>query len=102
MTLQQRMDAFALARLKADEEMWGALKRLVEQVDRDIIAKWSQDDTIKKAWLRGAREAVGCILPAVEQSIRDASEVVEEEKHVAIAARSTSDDGIGSGDLSIA
>lgn len=102
MAEQAVLDGLALGRLRADEDAWAALERVVRQLHDDAVTKWSNDDTVKKAWLRGAREVAGSIIPAIEQRILDAQGVVAEEREAKIELRTYAEDGVGSGDLAIA
>lgn len=96
---QQRVDGFALYRVKNDPEAWAALKRLAEQLRQDIITRWTADQTIKRSWVNGALSVATTFIPAIEQAVLDSVQTVEEEKHAAEIARSPAEDGTGSGDL---
>jgi len=102
---EQRQDGLAFARLIQDEKTWPALERLVRRLHDDAIQKWADSkdgDQYTKKWLRGAREMAGGFLPAVQQLAQDAIQSIEAEKEAQVIARTTAEDGLGSGDLAIA
>ena len=104
LTEEQVQDGLAFARLKQDEQAWPALERLARKLHDDAIARWADDKSGEygKKWLKGAREMASAIIPAIEQAARDSVENVESEKEAQVIARTTAEDGMGSGDLAIA
>ena len=102
LTEQQRTDGFLLARIKEDPDVWAAFQRVLAKLNDDGIRQWTDNEGVKKAWLKGFREALSLVVPNIEQRILDSRAVVEEEKHAAEVARSPSEDGVGLGDLAIA
>ena len=97
-------DGLAFARMMADERLWPALKRMLNRMNDDAIGMWERDDTEQhtKKWLRGYREAVGGVEGKITQIAELAKSHVIAAQEAEKIVRSVSDDGIGSGDLSIA
>jgi hypothetical protein len=100
---QAKKDCFALKRMREDEQVWGALQRIVAVTEKDIIRQWTDDTTGQKSkkWLKGSLDTLRAFLPAIEQKVQDAMQVVEENVEAAAMTRSRADDGHGSGDLAI-
>jgi hypothetical protein len=94
-------DGRALGKIRADEAQWAALERLVRRLDDDAIRKWTDGENVKKQWLRGAREMVAALLPAIEQAVDKATAIEEREKQAVEGLRSVAETGGGSGDLAI-
>ena len=104
LTDEQVQDGLAFARLKQDEKAWPAIERLVRRLHDDAIARWADDKSgdYGKKWLKGSREMAAAIIPAIEGLAQDAIKSVESEKEAQVIARTTAEDGMGSGDLAIA
>ena len=95
---QQRLDGIALKRVKTDPEVWAAIERVAARMNNDLIDRFSNGDE-KKSWLRGAREAVGAIIPTIEQMIQDSADAEQEDiQNQKILHGETTD---GSSDLAI-
>ena len=91
-------DAQALKRLLADKDMHGAVERLIHRLNNDIIRRWSEDETIKRQYVRGAREMLVLVLDNIRESVERLAEHEESEQDL-LMARRVSEDGFGSGDL---
>jgi hypothetical protein len=100
---QAYKDGLALRRVREDEDAWAAMGRLIQRLHDDLIQQWTDDTTgaRSKKWLKGARETCDAFIPAMEQTIRNAEDVIQEKKDLESASRSRADDGVGSGDLAI-
>jgi hypothetical protein len=97
-------DGRAFRRLREDEDIMPALERLLRRLDDDLIQGWTDDETGQKTkkWLKGARESLRAVIPAMDEMVRNAEDVIAERKELEETARSKADDGLGSGDLAIA
>jgi hypothetical protein len=102
----QLQDGLAFYRLLQDEKMAAALERLCRRLNDDAIGRWEQDKTptkdYSKKWLKGSREMAGCFLPAIKQMAQDSMDESDAAREAETLMRSSADDGMGSGDLSIA
>lgn len=81
LTDQQVSDGLAFARMKEHHpKAWAALERLIARMRTDAAERFADSDSLDKAWLKGARETLAQVLPAMEQLAEDAqAEVVESQ-----------------------
>ena len=101
LTPEQMRDAEALGRICEDTEAWKAMERLIARIQNDGIDRWASDDALGKKWLRGFREALSAVMPAIAQASADVKQVEDEEKHVRAVVVPKADDGQGTGDLAL-
>lgn len=96
----EKQDREALARLQQDTKIYPALQRLLSKLNEDAITKWTREEGVKKAWLKGYRECLDDFRGAVEQMALDAQDDAASEQHgKEILA---SDEAFGASDLAIA
>ena len=96
---EQIEDAQALRRLLNDKPMYQAVERLVRRMNDDIVRRWSEDETVKRQYVRGAREVLAAFLENLAETAVQLREHEEQEQDMAAATRSVAGDGLGSGDL---
>jgi ABC-type transporter Mla subunit MlaD len=99
---EQIADARALAELVKDKYgAWPALQRLIKRIGDDVIDRWARDESLKKKYVAGQRDALAAVLQAIEQTAADAEQIAEEQKYEGQIVSPRAEDGMGFGDLAI-
>lgn len=92
-------DARALRRLLQDKALYPALERLILRMELDLVRRFTEDQAIKRQYVRGGREALAQVLPNIKETAERLREHEEAEQDLARSVRSVTEDGLGSGDL---